>query len=81
MSKLKNLSGMEVVKALERFNFLIVSQKGSHVKLQRVSSDGSKHAVTIPLHNELDKGTLKAIFNQASRHISENELKNEFYTE
>lgn len=80
MSKLKVLSGKEVVKIFSRFGFEIISQRGSHVKLRRILSDGTKQTLTIPLHNELDKGTLRAIFRQALRYIPEKELKSYFYT-
>ena len=75
MPKLKVLSGKEVVKILSKFGFELLSQKGSHVKLRRVLPDGTKQTLTVPLHNELDKGTLKAIIRQASRYIPEEELK------
>jgi len=80
MSKLKVLSGKEVVKIFSKFGFEIISQRGSHVKLRRILSDGTKQTLTIPLHNELDKGTLRAIFRQALRYIPEKELKSYFYT-
>ncbi|MEM2087528.1 MAG: type II toxin-antitoxin system HicA family toxin [Thermoproteota archaeon] len=79
MPRLKVLSGRDVVKILSRFGFMIVSQKGSHVKLRRNLPDGSKQTLTIPLHEELDKGTLKAIYRQALRFIPEEELKTYFY--
>lgn len=67
------------MKILSRFGFEVISQRGSHVKLRRIASDGVKQTLTIPLHEELDKGTLKAIFRQALRYIPENELKPYFY--
>jgi len=79
MPRLKTLSGRDVVKILSWFGFKVVSQRGSHVKLRRVSSDGTKQTLTIPLHEELDKGTLRAIFRQALRYIPEEELKPHFY--
>ena len=79
MSKLRVLSGKEVVKILSRFGFEVVSQKGSHIKLRRISPDGAKQTLTVPLHDELDRGTLKAIIRQASRFIPEEELKPYFY--
>lgn len=79
--KLKRLSGNNVVKILEAFGFGIISQRGSHVKLRRLSSDGKKQTITIPLHSEMDSGTLKAIFRQASRYIPAENLKQYFYTE
>lgn len=79
MPKLKLLSGREIIKIFSKFRFEIVSQKGSHVKLRRVLEDGTKQTLTIPIHDELDKGTIKAIFRQALRYIPEEELKHYFY--
>jgi predicted RNA binding protein YcfA (HicA-like mRNA interferase family) len=79
MPKLKTLSGREVLKILSRFGFRVVSQRGSHVKLRRVLSDGTRQALTIPLHEELDRGTLGAIFRQALKYVPEEELKPHFY--
>jgi len=79
MPKLRVLSGREVVKILSKFGFEVVSQRGSHVKLRRVLPDETKQTLTVPLHEELDKGTLKAIIRQASRFISEEELKPHFH--
>lgn len=78
MPRLKVLSGKDVIKILESFNFEIVSQKGSHVKLCRVLESVSQTLI-IPNHKELDKGTLKAVFNQVSKYISTVELKKHFY--
>ena len=80
MSRIKVLSGEDVIKILGPFNFVVISQKGGHVKLRRVI-DKINQNLTIPNHKELDKGTLKAIFNQASRYISESELRPYFYNE
>lgn len=79
MPKLKTLSGREVVKILSKFGFEIVSQRGSHVKLGRILSDGTRQSLTIPLHEDLDKGTLRAIYRQALRYIPEEELRLYFY--
>ena len=38
-----------------------------------------KQTLTVPNHAELDRGTLKAIFNQASKYLSEQELSPHFY--
>jgi predicted RNA binding protein YcfA (HicA-like mRNA interferase family) len=79
MPKLRVLSGREVIKILAKFGFEVVSQRGSHVKLRRILPDGTKQTLTVPLHEELDKGTIKAIIRQASRFIPEEELKPYFY--
>ena len=80
MPRLKVLSGEDVIRILESFNFAVIGQKGSHVKLRR-TADKINQTLTIPNHKELDKGTLRAIFNQASKYISEAELHPHFYSE
>ncbi|MEW5746179.1 MAG: type II toxin-antitoxin system HicA family toxin [Nitrospirota bacterium] len=81
MPKLKVLSGQDVIGILALFGFTIVGQKGSHVKLVRILADGSRQILTIPNHPDLDKGTLKAIYRQAARYVSESELRPHFYSE
>jgi predicted RNA binding protein YcfA (HicA-like mRNA interferase family) len=80
MPKLRILSGKDVAKVLVKFEFEIVTQRGSHAKLRRVI-DGSRQTLTIPLHAELDMGTLRAIYSQATRYIAADDLHPFFYTE
>ncbi len=79
--KLKRLSGKEVLSILSNFGFTVYSQRGSHVKLRRTSVSGEIQSLTIVMHDELDIGTLRAIFRQASRFIPEDQLKKEFYSD
>jgi predicted RNA binding protein YcfA (HicA-like mRNA interferase family) len=79
MPKLKVLSGEEIVKILASFGFEIEAQHGSHVKLRRLLSDGERQTLTIPLHDELDRGTMKAIYRQAARYVPEDQLRTHFY--
>ncbi|MEO6392444.1 MAG: type II toxin-antitoxin system HicA family toxin [Pyrinomonadaceae bacterium] len=81
MPKLKRLSGAEVIKIFASFGFEPVAQRGSHVKLRRILSDGIRQSLTIPNHSELDTGTLRAIFRQALRYLSDDDLRSHFYTE
>jgi predicted RNA binding protein YcfA (HicA-like mRNA interferase family) len=81
MPKLKILSGQEIVKIFVSVGFVVVAQRGSHIKLTRVNAGNSRQTLTIPNHDELDKGTIKAIYRQALRYISESELRSNFYTE
>lgn len=62
MNKLPVLSGKELVKILQKVGFEVRRQKGSHVILVKESV---KKAVVVPLHNEIDKGTLIEIIRQA----------------
>jgi len=80
MRRLKVLSGEDVIKILGSFNFAMVAQRGNHIKLRRTINKIHQN-LTIPNHKELDKGTLRAIFNQASKYISESELMPHFYNE
>ena len=81
MPKLYRLSGSAVVNILESFGFSVHSQKGSHVKLRRICPHYGKQTLTIPLHRELDNGTLSAIFRQASQYIPDDQLRPHFYAE
>lgn len=80
MPKLKILSGKELIKIFYHFGFSIQSQKGSHVKLFRQTKN-FKQVIVIPNHTEVDVGTLKAIYRQASKYIPEIELVPFFYNE
>lgn len=79
--KLKRLSGKEVLSILSKFGFTIYTQRGSHVKLRRTLPAGEIQTLTIVMHDELDIGTLRAIVRQASRFISEEQLKSEFFSD
>ena len=80
MPKIRALSGSELIRIFESLGFSIVGQKGSHVKIRRVI-DNNRQTLTIPDHKDLDKGTLKAIYNQALKYVSEGELKQHFYSD
>lgn len=80
MPKLKTLSGSDIIKIFAEFGFKVASQKGSHVKIQRSLSGGARQSLTLPNHTELDRGTIKAIYRQASRYIPDDELRKHFYT-
>ena len=79
MPKLRRLAGRDVLTILLGFGFLQVPQRGSHVKLVREIAE-TRQVLTVPLHDELDPCTLRAIFRQASRFISEQALRPHFYT-
>jgi predicted RNA binding protein YcfA (HicA-like mRNA interferase family) len=72
MPKLKRLSGAEVIGILEQFGFQTYSQRGSHIKLRRVSTVG-KETLTVPNHQQLNTGTCRAIYRQACRYVPETE--------
>lgn len=63
MPKLPVLSGKELLTALKKAGFVQVRQKGSHVSLEKVTSEKTYRTV-VPMHQELAKGTLLDILHQ-----------------
>ncbi|MBI2164801.1 MAG: type II toxin-antitoxin system HicA family toxin [Chloroflexi bacterium] len=63
-------SSREVVRALERLGFERVSQRGSHLKLRRRTSEGTRTTIVKMGAREVPAGTLASILRQAglSRH-------------
>lgn len=76
---LRRLSAREVLRALGSFGFEVVSTRGSHAKLRRVTASGERQTLTVPLHQTLAAGTLRAIFRQAARYVPESELRPWFF--
>ena len=81
MPKLRVLSGRGVLNILHEFGVQDFAQRGSHVKLRRVLEGGRTQTLTVPDHDEIDRGTLHAIYRQACRFIPESQLRAEFFTD
>ncbi|MGA2114747.1 MAG: type II toxin-antitoxin system HicA family toxin [Bryobacteraceae bacterium] len=81
MPKLRVLSGREVLHILHEFGFQEFAQRGSHIKVRRVLGDGRTQSLTVPNYDEIDRGTLHAIYRQACRFIPDSELRTAFYTD
>ncbi len=62
------VSGKKCVLALQRNEFYIKRQAGSHIILRR---DEPFAQVVVPDHRELDRGTLRAILRQAGLSVDE----------
>jgi len=65
MPKLPQVSGNDVIGLLRSLGYEIVRQRGSHVRLRKVSPLG-EHAITVPIHKVLAKGTLGDILGRIS---------------
>jgi predicted RNA binding protein YcfA (HicA-like mRNA interferase family) len=65
LSKLPVILGREILKALNKIGFTVVSRKGSHVRLKRRRGEEIL-IVIVPMHRELAKGTLRSILRQAN---------------
>lgn len=70
-----------MISILRTFGFVPHDQRGSHVKLRRAGPNGEKQTLVVPLHGELDRGTVHAIFRQATRYISPSDLPPHFFFE
>ena len=51
------------------------------MKVRRVLESGQTQSLTVPNHDEMDRGTLHALYRQASRFVPEAELRAKFFTE
>jgi predicted RNA binding protein YcfA (HicA-like mRNA interferase family) len=60
--RLPVVSGADLIKALERFGWEQVRQRGSHVRLKHPDRTVP---LVIPLHRELKRGTLNGILRDA----------------
>jgi len=61
----RGVSGDRLVNALERLGYVVIRQKGSHVRLRHQGPPS--HSVTVPLHNPLKTGTLHGILAQVAQ--------------
>jgi predicted RNA binding protein YcfA (HicA-like mRNA interferase family) len=68
--KMPVVSGEDLIRALAKFGYVVVRQKGSHVRL-RHESDNSRQPVTVPMHREVAFGTLRRILRDANVSIDE----------
>jgi len=70
----RSISGKNLVKALQRIDYTITRQTGSHIRL--TSRIPAEHHITIPNHASIRLGTLSAITSEIAAHlrISKEEL-------
>ena len=61
MSKLPQVSGPDVVRALQKLGFTVRRQHGSHMILRR---DDPVAQTVVPSHRQIDRGILRAILRQ-----------------
>lgn len=61
------ISGRECVSALGRLGYVQTRQRGSHVRLECPG----RAPLTVPMHGELDRGTLRAIIKAAGVTVEE----------
>jgi predicted RNA binding protein YcfA (HicA-like mRNA interferase family) len=68
MSRLPNISGKNAVKAFSKAGWIISRQKSSHMIMTK--SD-SIVILSVPLHDDLDRGTLRGLIGLAGLTVEE----------
>jgi predicted RNA binding protein YcfA (HicA-like mRNA interferase family) len=68
VSKLPNISGRDCIKALQKIGFYKKRQESSHIIMRR---DNLFAQVVVANHQELAKGTLRAIIRDADLSVDE----------
>ncbi|MBM4398390.1 MAG: type II toxin-antitoxin system HicA family toxin [Deltaproteobacteria bacterium] len=64
MSKVPSLSFAEIVRALQRDGWVVVRQRGSHIRLQKRTANETLKLV-VPAHRPVKRSTLAHILKQA----------------
>lgn len=70
MARLPVLSGKKFTKVLSKLGYQHIRTRGSHMIFVK-QSDSGKKTIPVPNHNELAKGTLKAIMEQAGLRLDD----------
>ena len=65
MPKSPQVSGRDFVKLLQSLGYEVIRQRGSHIRLKKITALG-EHAITIPAHKVIAKGTLSDIIGKVS---------------
>ena len=68
MPSLPRISGRQCASTLAKIGFVRVRQRGSHMILRR---EDPRITITIPDHDELDRGTLRAIIRAVGLSVQE----------
>lgn len=72
MTKVSSLNYEQVVRALRRDGWLVVRQRGSHIRLQK-HTPGETLKLIVPAHRPIKRSTLSHILKQA--HLSVDQFR------
>jgi predicted RNA binding protein YcfA (HicA-like mRNA interferase family) len=64
LSKVPSLNFGQVINALRRDGWLVVRQRGSHIRLQKRTAEGTLKLM-VPAHRPIKRSTLSHILKQA----------------
>jgi predicted RNA binding protein YcfA (HicA-like mRNA interferase family) len=69
VARLPTVSGQKAASAFASFGYVIVRQRGSHLRLR--DSSGQRQPLTIPDHRELKSGLLRRLIRDAGLTVAE----------
>jgi len=61
----RGVSSDRLIRTLERLGYVVIRQKGSHLRLRHPGPPA--HNITVPLHNPIKMGTLHAILSEVAQ--------------
>ena len=70
MSKIPSLSFEQIVRALQRDGWVVVRQRGSHIRLQK-HTHSETLKLTVPAHRPVKRSTLSHILKQARLNVDD----------
>ena len=70
MSEIPSLSYHQIINALQRLGFVVIRQKGSHIRLHKRDED-KIIKITVPAHRPVRINTLRQIIKQAELSLDE----------
>jgi len=70
MTKVPSLNYDRVVRALQRDGWVVVRQRGSHIRLQKHTADETMKLI-VPAHKPIKRSTLSHILKQARVTVEE----------
>lgn len=70
MTKVPSLDYIKVVNALQRAGFIVVRQKGSHIRMEKRIGD-ELIKITVPAHKPIKRSTLSHIIKYAGLTVEE----------
>ncbi len=70
MTRLPALDYPDIVRAFRKCGFLVVRQRGSHIRLQKSTLEGAIK-LTVPAHKPVKRGTLRQLINDAGLTVEE----------
>ena len=70
MTKVPSLNYQEVIRALRRAGWIVVRQRGSHIRLQKTTPTETLKLI-VPAHRPIKRSTLAHILKQAKLTVEE----------